>query len=113
MKAYNDKIQKIRLEQEAKENRRKEIDRKRLEREQRGKMKTCGCFKRRGLNTRGGKVNVGPAKIPRSTRNRRPIRFIDNSDSEEISSDESTEEEDWPCQECLNDDGVAADVSMS
>ena len=53
-------------------------------------MKTRGGFKRRGLNTRGGKVNVGPVKIPRSTRNiRRPIRFIDDSDSEEVSSDES------------------------
>ena len=53
-------------------------------------MKTRGGFKRRGLNTRGGKVNVGPVKVPRSTRNiRRPIRFIDDSDSEEVSSDES------------------------
>ena len=53
-------------------------------------MKTHGGFKRRGLNTRGGKVNVGPVKIPRSTRNiRQPIRFIDDSDSEEVSSDES------------------------
>ena len=53
---------------------------------------------------------MGPVKIPRSTRNiRRPIRFKDDSDSEEVSSDESTDEEDWTCQECLNDDGVAAD----
>ena len=34
---------------------------------------------------------------------------MDDSDSEEVLSDESTEEEDWTCQECLNDDGVAAD----
>ena len=50
---------------------------------------------------------MGPAKIPRSTRNRLPVRFIDDSDSE-VSS-ESTEEEDWTCQDCLKDDGVAAD----
>ena len=76
-------------------------------REKRGKVKTRGGYKRRGLNTRGKKVNVGPAKIPRSTRNRQPVRFIDDSDSE-VSS-ESTEEEDWTCQDCLKDDGVAAD----
>ena len=69
------------------------------EREKRGKVKTRGGYKRRGLNTRGGKVNVGPAKIPRSTRNRRPVKFIDDSDSE--LSSESTEEEDWTCQNCL------------
>ena len=34
VQAYNDKPQQIRLDQEAKENRRKEIERKRLEREQ-------------------------------------------------------------------------------
>ena len=34
---------------------------------------------------------------------------MDDSDSEEVSSDESTEEEDWNCQKCLNDDGIAAD----
>ena len=72
-------------------------------------MKTRGGFQRRGLNTRGEKVNVGSAKIPRSTRNiRQPIRFMDDSGSE-VSRDESTEEENWNCQECLNDDGVAAD----
>ena len=72
-------------------------------------MKTRGGFQRRGLNTRGEKVNVGSGKIPRSTRNiRQPIRFMDDSGSE-VSSDESTEEENWNCQECLNDDGVAAD----
>ena len=107
VEAYNEKLEKIRLDQEAKENRRKETERKRLEREKRGKVKTRGGYKRRGLNTRGGKVNVGPAKIPRSTRNRRPLRFIDDSNSE-VSS-ESTEEEDWTCQDCLKDDGVAAD----
>ena len=57
-------------------------------------------IKRRWLNTRGGKVIGGPEKIPRSTRNRRPIRFMDDSDSK-VSSDESTEEEDWTCQDCL------------
>ena len=107
VEAYNEKLEKIRLDQEAKENRRKEIERRRLEREKQGKVKTRGGYKRRGLNTRGRKVNVGPAKIPRSTRNRQPVRFIDDSDSE-VSS-ESTEEEDWTCQDCLKDDGVAAD----
>ena len=34
VQAYNDKLQQIRLDQEAKENRRKEIERKRLETEQ-------------------------------------------------------------------------------
>ena len=33
---------------------------------------------------------------------------MDDSDSD-VLSDESTEEEDWTCQECLNNDGVAAD----
>ena len=109
VQAYNDKIQQTRLDQEAKENRRKELERKRLERQQRGKVKTRGGFKRRGLNTRGGKINVDPAKIPRSTRTtKRPMRFMDDSDSE-VSSDESTEEEDWTCQEYLNDNGIAAD----
>ena len=100
VQAYNDKIQQTRLDQEAKENRRKELERKRLEGQQQRKVKTRGGFKRRGLNTRGGKVNVGPAK--------RPVRFMDDSDSE-VLSDENTEEEDWTCQECLNDNGVAAD----
>ena len=110
MKAYNNKIQKIRLEQEAKENWRKEIERKRQEKEQQEKVKTHGGFNRRGLNTIGGKVNVGPAKIPRSTRNiRRPIRFIHDKDNEDVLSYESTDKEDWTCQECLNDDGIAAD----
>ena len=59
------------------------------------------------LNTRGGEVNVGPAKIHRSTRYRQQIRFTNDSDSE-VSS-ESTEEEDWTCQDCLNDNGVAVD----
>ena len=109
MKAYSDKIQKIRLEQEAKENRGKEMERKKQEREQRRKVKTRGGFKGRGLNMRGGKVNV-PAQMPRSTRNvKRPTRFVNDSDSEEVSSDESTDEKDWTCQECLNDDGLVAD----
>ena len=98
MQAYN-KLEKIRLAQEAKENQRKEIERKRFGKEKRGKVKTRD-YKRRWLNTRGGKVNVGPEKIPRFTRNRRPIRFMDDSDSE-VSSDESTEEEDRTCQDCL------------
>ena len=33
VEAYNEKLEKIRLDQEAKENRRKEIERRRLERE--------------------------------------------------------------------------------
>ena len=107
MEAYNKKLEKTRLDQEAKENQRKEIERKRHEREKQGKVKIRGGYKRRGLNTRGGKVNVGPAKIPRSTRNKRPIRFTNDSDSEE--SSESTEEEEWTRLDCLNDDGVAVD----
>ena len=69
VQAYNNKIQKIRLEQEVKENWGKELEGKRLEGEQQGRKKKSRGFKRRGLNTRGRKVNVGPAKIPMSTRN--------------------------------------------
>ena len=107
VEAYNEKLEKTSLDQETKENWRKEIERKRYEREKQGKVKTRGGYKRRGLNTRGGKVNVNPAKIPRSTRNERPIKFTNDSDSEE--SSESTEEEDWTRLDCLNDDGVAVD----
>ena len=52
MKAYINKIEKIRLEQEAKEISKKEIERNKREREQQAKVKTSGGFKRRGLNTR-------------------------------------------------------------
>ena len=51
-----------------------------------------------------GGVNLGSAQTPRFIRNvRKPTRYIDSSRSEEVSSDGSTDEE-WTCQEHLNED---------
>ena len=73
----------------------KEIERKRHEREQQGKVKKCRGLKRRWSNTRGRRVNVGPAKTSRFIRNvKQPTRYIDSSDIEGF---ESTYKEDWAC----------------
>ena len=51
--------------------------------------------------------------MPRSIRSvRQPKRYIDCSDSEEVSSDGSTYKEEETCQECLIDDGVAAEIML-
>ena len=111
MKAYINKIEKIRLEQEAKEISKKEIERKKREREQQAKVKTSGGVQKKRVKYKKEEVNVGPAQMPRSIRNvRQPARYIDGSDSEEVLGDESTDEEDLTCQQCLNDDhDIAAD----
>ena len=67
-KAYNNRIKKNQIRARSK-GKLEERDKERLERGHWGKVKTYRGFKRR-LNMRGGKVNVGPAKIPRSARNR-------------------------------------------
>ena len=62
-----------------------------------------GCFKPR----------ISPdTRIRTAAKNRSYIQILDtalSSDSEEVSGDESTDKEDWTCQEYLNDNGLAAD----
>ena len=78
MKIYNNKTEKIRLEQKENETQKKEIQKKRQEREQQSKVKTWGAggFKRRGLNTRGRKLKCRSSTNLKVHHVRQSTRYI-------------------------------------